>query len=339
MNPTLLELDGAAGGGQILRTALSLSVITGRAFRMKHIRGARPKPGLMRQHLACVKGAAEISSARIMGADIGSTEITFVPKVAQPGSYEFGIGTAGSTGLLLQTLLPVLWRAGGDSELRLRGGTHNPLAPCTDFLRRIYLSVVGRMGFHAELDLVCAGFAPIGGGEAFCRVTPASSLQPLVLLDRGALKGTRLHLLSRGLGELIPQRVWRAVQREFPVDEVTCEDAADGLGQGICCMVEAEFEHHREMFVSFGEMALSSEAVGKRAASAMQQYVQSGVAVGRHTADQLLLPMALAGSGEFTTQGISNHVKTNIAVIEKFLPVKFHIIHLENGRTHLRCES
>ncbi|RUM65268.1 MAG: hypothetical protein DSZ05_06405 [Sulfurospirillum sp.] len=135
----MINIDGQYGGGQILRTALSLSMITGKGFRMKNIRGQRKKCGLMRQHLTCVEAAAEISNASVRGAGVGSTQLSFVPEKVAAGKYHFRIGTAGSTSLLAQTLIPALLQADGDSQVILEGGTHNPLAPSASYLQQIFL--------------------------------------------------------------------------------------------------------------------------------------------------------------------------------------------------------
>ena len=167
-----IQLDGTAGGGQMLRTALSLALVTGQPFRMTNIRGKRPKPGLMRQHLTCVKAACEISDGTADGAEIGSTELVFRAGKPRGGSYQFAIGTAGSTGLLFQTLLPALLHADGPSTLRLEGGTHNPLAPPFEFLDRVFLPALRRIGAEATLSLVQSGFAPVGGGILECQIQP-----------------------------------------------------------------------------------------------------------------------------------------------------------------------
>ena len=169
-----IQLDGAAGGGQMLRTALSLAMVTGQPFRMVNIRGKRPKPGLMRQHLTCVKAACEISDGTADGAEIGSTELVFRAGKVRGGSYHFAIGTAGSTGLLFQTLLPALLHADGPADLRLEGGTHNPMAPPFEFLDRVFLPALRKMGADATLELEQTGFAPVGGGIGNCRVAPCA---------------------------------------------------------------------------------------------------------------------------------------------------------------------
>src|SRR5262245_2007058 len=160
-----ITIDGSAGegGGQILRTALALSLVTARPFRIERIRAGRPKPGLLRQHLTAVQAAAKVGAARISGAEVGSLELTFEPTGLRGGAYDFAVGTAGSATLVLQTLLPALLRAREPSQLTIEGGTHNPYAPPFDFLARTFLPVLRRMGAAIEARLEAPGFYPAGG--------------------------------------------------------------------------------------------------------------------------------------------------------------------------------
>ena len=297
----MIQLDGKDGGGQILRTALSLSMITGKPFHLKNIRGKRPKPGLKRQHLTCVLAAAEISDASTDGAELNSTELIFNPGKIRSGDYHFKIGTAGSTTLLAQTLLPALWMSDQASTLRLEGGTHNPMAPPADFIQRVFLPTVAKMGFNANCELVRHGFAPSGGGEIFLKIDPANKLQPLDLCSRGQLisksiTGTVAHIPSS-----IAEREAKAALRilEWPEDSAEIIEASESSGPGNCFALEITHKNITERITTFGSHNLSAEKVGKAAAKAMNDYLDSGAVVGRNLADQLLLPMALAGSGKF----------------------------------------
>ena len=321
----MISLDGSSGGGQMLRTALSLSMVTGQAFRMVHIRGQRRKPGLMRQHLTCVKAACEISGGTATGAEIGSCELTFHPGRVRGGDYHFAIGTAGSTSLLFQTLLPALLRADAPGTLRLEGGTHNPLAPPFEFLDRVFLPTLHRMGADATLSLVESGFAPAGGGIIESNITPCARFTPCEFHERGELLDLRIRVPIRNLSAAIGQRMLEAALEKLPCTDAAVDPREPGPGRGVCCLVEAAFEHHAELTSNVGEQGITAERVGGRAAKAMHDFIGSGAAVGRHLADQLLLPMALAGSGSFTTMAPDEHVPTNIAVIEKFLPLKFRL--------------
>jgi RNA 3'-terminal phosphate cyclase (ATP) len=327
-----IQLDGTTGGGQMLRTALTLAMITGQPFRMTHIRGKRQKPGLMRQHLTCVKAACEVSDGSVDGAEIGSTEIIFRAGKLRGASYQFAIGTAGSATLLLQTLLPALLHASGPSKLRLEGGTHNPLAPPFEFIDRVFLPALRRMGAEASVSLVQSGFAPAGGGIIECEIQPCSKLIPFELHERGELTSISLRVPIRNLNANIGNRMLAAALAEFPCEDATVELREPGPGRGVCCLYEARFENTAELSSGFGETNVTAERVGRRAAKSLQDFIGSQTPVGRHLADQLLLPMALACGGSFTTMIPDAHVPSNISIIEKFLPVQFQIVQGERGR-------
>lgn len=332
----LIQLDGTTGGGQMLRTALSLAMITGQPFRMTNIRGKRPKPGLMRQHLTCVKAACEISDGTADGAEIGSTELVFRAGRIRGGEHRFAIGTAGSTSLLYQTLLPALLYAEAPSTLRLEGGTHNPMAPPFEFLDQVFLPVLWRMGAEASLTLVESGFAPVGGGVIESKITPCNGLRPLVLEERGELTSLSLRVPTRNLPINIAGRMLEAALAELPCDDATVEIREPGPGRGVCCLYQANFANAVEMTSAFGETNVTAERVGRRAGKLLGDFIGAEVPVGRHLADQLLLPMALAGRGSFLTMAPDDHVPTNISVIEQFLPRRIRVD--EAGRGKWRVE-
>jgi RNA 3'-terminal phosphate cyclase (ATP) len=336
---TMIQLDGADGGGQMLRSALTLAMITGKPFRMTRIRGKRRKPGLMRQHLTCVHAACEISGGTTDGAETGSTELVFRAGAVKPGSYRFAIGTAGSTGLLLQTLLPALWLADGPSTLHLSGGTHNPLAPPFDFLERTYLPALRRLGAHAELRLLETGFAPAGGGAIECAITPCKTFQSIDFTDRGELLSTQLRVPFRNVSPSIALRLLDSARSALPCDDARIHQLPNGPSQGIACLFECSFTHSREIACTFGERGVSGEQVGRRAARLMEDFLQSGASVGRYLADQLLLPLALAGGGRLTTVKPDDHVATNIRIIEAFLPVKFDVAQRTEMLWEIRCSE
>lgn len=334
----ILQLDGSEGGGQMLRSALTLAMVTGQPFRMTNIRGKRRKPGLMRQHLTCVNAAREISGGSTDGAEIGSTELVFRAGAVKPGDYRFAIGTAGSTGLLLQTLLPALAIADGPSTLHLSGGTHNPLAPPFEFLERIYQPALQRMGFHAASRLLQHGFAPAGGGEITCAVSPGGRFVPYDLTEKGKLESTRIRIPFRNLSADIAKRMLDAALKILPCEDARIDQLPDGPGQGVACFIECGFSNTREMSCAFGEMGITAEKVGHRAARMMDGFLTSNAAVGLHLADQVLLPTALAGGGRFTTVNPDDHVTTNIRVIEAFLPVRFEVKAVGNGVHQVSCD-
>ena len=323
----------------MLRTALTLAIVTGQPFRMTNIRGQRSKPGLMRQHLTCVKAACEVSGGIADGADIGSTELVFRAGKLQGASYHFAIGTAGSTTLLLQTLLPALLFADAPSTLRLEGGTHNPMAPPFEFIDRVYLPALRRMGAVADVTLVESGFAPAGGGVIECNIQPCKQLSNIALHDRGELKSSSLRCVIRNLNQNIAERMMKAALKQQACDDSKIDLLEPGPGRGVCCLYQASFENSEEMESACGEMHLTAEKIGLRVGKSLKHFLSSGAAVGRHLADQLLLPIALAGGGSFTTMIPDNHVTSNLEVIEKFLPVKSSIEDLDRGLRMVKIVS
>lgn len=190
---SFIEIDGSKGegGGQILRTALALSAVSGRPFRIHSIRAGRAKPGLMRQHLMCVTAAETICNATVSGAVLSSSSVSFAPSAITHGGRTFSIGTAGSTCLVLQTVLPPLLMSVGRSRIVFIGGTHNPMAPTADFIARAFLPVLQQMGAVVDTQVVRPGFFPAGGGELVLTIEGGRALKPIELLNRGAV--TRPH--------------------------------------------------------------------------------------------------------------------------------------------------
>lgn len=329
----MLTLSGQNGGGQILRSALTLSMITGQPFRLTKIRGGRPKPGLARQHLTCVKAAAEICDGAVDGAEMGSTEIIFHPGKVTGGNYEFAIGTAGSTTLLAQTLLPALWQAENNSSLILQGGTHNPMAPPMNFLERAYLRALKKMGVSIHSELTRFGFVPAGGGEIIFKMEGAQKTQPLDLLERGEEISRHIHCLCAHITGPVAEKETSALLKalDWTEDTVIIEHTQNSDSSGNILAAEIKFAHVTERVSSFGEMRKPSSQVASDVAKMIKNYLSSDAVVGRNLADQLLLPMALAGGGSILTSAPSNHVTTNIAVIESFLPVKFTVTAQDKG--------
>lgn len=338
MKSTLLPLSGEAGGGQLLRSALSLAMITGRGFRMEQIRARRPKPGLMRQHLACVKAAAEISGADVSGAALGSTDLHFQPGRITGGDHAFAIGSGGSTSLVLQTLLPALLHADSASTLRIEGGTHNPLAPPFEFIDRCYLPVLARMGVKATVALERHGFMQAGGGRLVATVKPLKKWKKLKLVERGEPRDKRGIVVQAHLPADIAEREIAAAARvlEWPTDRFSIEEVRESSGPGNAILLETSFENVTEISTGVARMGKSAESVAAGAAKGLRGYLASLAPVGVHLADQLLLPMALAGGGLFHTRAISDHTRTNVDLIEQFLPVRFVIAEASPGVKSVR---
>lgn len=321
----MIQIDGSLGegGGQVLRTALALALVSGQPFRLEKIRAGRAKPGLLRQHLTAVQAAARIGAARVEGAVLGSTSLVFEPGAIRPGNYHFDIGTAGSTTLVLQTILPPLLAAGGPSRLTLVGGTHNGLAPPFDFLARTFLPLLNRLGPAVAATLERPGFFPAGGGRLTAEIQPAPRLSPLCLGERGALRQQWARVLIAGLPPAIAGRECQVLRQRLGWPEECCriEVLNPAWGPGNIVLAGLEFEHVTEVFSAVGERGVKAEAVAGKAAAAALDYLAAGAPVGEHLADQLLLPLALAGSGSFRTGPLSSHFTTNLETIRRFLPV------------------
>jgi|SRR6185369_10227286 len=330
-----LHIDGSRGegGGQVLRTSLALSMITGTPVRIDNIRARRAKPGLMRQHLTALQAAARISNAEVEGDAVGSKEIVFKPSAVTPGDHHFAIGTAGSTTLILQTVLPALILASGPSRLILEGGTHNPMAPPFEFLDRAFLPLLRRMGPSVDVTLERAGFYPAGGGRLSVTVTPAAKLQGFDLLERGEIRNRRGTVLLANLAGHIADREVQTLGRLTSWDPASFEiRRVDSAGPGNAVLLELESEAVTEVFTAIGEIGVSAEAVAERVMKEMRTYLAANVPVGEHLADQLLLPLALAGSGSYRTLPLSLHAKTQIELIPEFLDVRFEVVEEEGGR-------
>ncbi|GGM15035.1 RNA 3'-terminal phosphate cyclase [Pseudomonas asuensis] len=334
-----LHLDGSIGGGQILRSALSLSMITGRPFSIINIRAKRSRPGLLRQHLTAVQAAAAICDATLEGAELGTLNLHFRPGAIKGGDYEFAISTAGSCVLVLQTVLPALLRAPAPSRLRLKGGTHNPAAPPVDFLQKAWLPLLRQMGADVKLDLVRHGFAPAGGGEITVAIQPGE-LRPLVLDTRGPLISQQAQALVAGLPESIGRRELNQIAQRLNWSSDMLHNIllSTAQGPGNVVLLEQRYEAVTEVFAAFGQSRVRAEHVANQAVDELLVFERSGAAVGEHLADQLLLPLVLAGSGRFTCLNASEHLKSNAEVIQQFCPVRILIEPLEGECHQVRLE-
>jgi RNA 3'-terminal phosphate cyclase (ATP) len=332
----MLQLDGSQGegGGQILRSALALSIVTGRPFHIRKIRAGREKPGLRPQHLTAVKSAAEICGGRVAGAAVGSRDLTFEPGDLKPGEYEIDIGTAGSTTLVLQTILPPLLTAAGPSRIVLTGGTHNPFAPPFDFLERSFIPVLNRMGPQIALHLERVGFAPKGRGRMSVDITPAARLTPIELTECGKPVERRVRAVVAGLQRHIAEREIQTACEvlDWPIETGIVEELPADVGPGNVVHVEITCPGVTEVCTSFGSKGVRAEVVAQNAATEAARYLQARVPVGEHLADQLLLPFALAGGGCFLTVAPSLHFETNVDVVQQFLEIDIARREVEEDR-------
>lgn len=333
-----IEIDGGEGegGGQILRTSLALSLVTGRPIRVRRIRAGRRKPGLLRQHLTAVLAARDVGRARVSGAELGSTEIAFEPAGVRPGRHRFAVGTAGSVSLVLQTILPALWSAAEPSEIEIEGGTHNPTAPPFDFLARVFLPALERLGPRVSGELLRHGFFPAGGGSARFSVAPAP-LRPAEWLEAGAPVSRRARALVANLPRGIAERELEVVRGKlgWPEEALAVEEISTSIGPGNVVMLELANEHATELVTGFGAPDVRAEHVAGDAVEQARRWIAARVPVGVHLADQLVLPLALAGGGRFRTLALSRHARTQIELVRRFVAVRVEAIEEPGGATRV----
>jgi RNA 3'-terminal phosphate cyclase (ATP) len=319
----MIKIDGSIGegGGQILRSSLSLSMVTGKPFTIINLRAGRQKPGLSMQHLMAVKAATAISNAEVKGDFLGSRDLIFKPWKLSPQEYIFDIGTAGSATLLLQTLLPPLLTAEGPLKLNLMGGTHNPFAPPFDFIQKTYLELIKKMGPQINTKLDTYGFYPAGGGAFEVQISPSKDLQPLEILERGKLQEINCWGIVSKLPIEIARNEVQLISKNLPVNSGTFFEV-DSPGPGNIIMIEIKSKNITEIFTGFGERGVYHEVVAQNVIKMAKHYLHGVVPVGKFLADQLLVPMAISGGGKFRTLNPTLHTLTSIEIINKFMNLK-----------------
>jgi len=342
---THIHIDGSQGegGGQVLRSSLALSLVTGRPFTIDRIRANRAKPGLMQQHLTAVRAAAEVGGCDVSNANVGSIRLDFRPDKVRGGDYTFNVGTAGSATLVLQTVLPALMLAEEPSTLTLRGGTHNPMAPPFDFLQRVYLPLVERLGPTIKTTLVQHGFYPAGGGEFRVTITPVNKLSNLELMQRGEIVQQKGKILLARLPKHIAEREKDTLLQntDLPEESIQIETVTSSNGPGNAVMLEVMSENVTELFTGFGEIKVSAEAVAQKALDQYQEYLAADVPVGKYLADQLMLPLSIAawlGSGQsvFRTLQLTQHSRTHIDILRRFLEIDIEVENVNDKQMEVR---
>lgn len=339
MSRSDIEIDGrmGEGGGQVIRTSLSLAATLGRPVTLRNIRAGRKRTGLLRQHRSALRAVRDITGGHVEGDALGSSEARFVPgDRVSGGHYHVSIGSAGSTMLVLQTALPPLLFADGPSVLTLQGGTHNPAAPPFDMVDRSFLPSLAAMGAEVEMELVRPGYYPAGGGEVRVHVQPVREARRFQRLERGPLRSKRCQIHVSGLPDTVAEREWKAFQKKahWTRDTLEIVQARRGYGTGNVAM--AHVTHGTDgacsTFTSFGARERSSETVGKRLAVDLLDFLGGEAAVDEHLADQLMLPLALLAGGSYRTGRLSSHAATNMEVINLFLPGAVAAEPEEDGR-------
>jgi RNA 3'-phosphate cyclase len=322
----MIELDGSfgEGGGQILRTSLALALVTGKPFHLRNVRAGRPKPGLQPQHLMSVRAAASIGQASLRGAALGSTDLVFEPGAVVAGTYHFAIGTAGATGLVLQTVcLPLALRGAVSSTVTVQGGTHVTTSPCFHFLDTTWRAYLERLGLRLKLRLVRPGFYPRGGGLVEARIEPCAGLRPLRLSERGPIARVTGFSAVAGLPTDIARRhARRAVHRlrSAGLPAALDEQNWDG-GPGTVLAVQLDTAPAPTLFFGLGARGKPAERVADEAVDQVVDFLKAEpAAVDLHSADQIVLPLALAEeASEYTVTAVTAHLTTNIAVIRHFV--------------------
>lgn len=325
----MIIIDGSEGegGGQVLRYACALSLLTGEPFRIDNIRGGREKPGLMRQHVTAIEAACAIGGAECTGLAVGSDSIGFRPGRVMPGDYHFAVGTAGSTGLVLQTILVPLMLADAPSHLVIEGGTHAMAAPPFEFIERTLFPIINRMGPTVSARLVRHGFFPRGGGRIEIDIVPAP-LRAIACIARGSAGPVQATAVIAGIPFDVAERELQAAAKilaDWPADAFTTRQLPADQGPGNALLIEARFDQVTEVMSAFGKLGLPAERLATTAAKRMAGYLASDAFAGPYLQDQLLLPMALARGGAFTTVKLSGHSNTATALIARFTAVRFRV--------------
>lgn len=332
----VISIDGAfgEGGGQIIRSSLALSLVTGKPFRVFNVRARREKPGLQRQHLTAVLAAAEVGRAKTDGAHVGSRELTFVPGETVAGEYSFRIGTAGSATLVAQTILPPLTLLKEPSVVTIEGGTHNAHAPPFEFLEKCFIPLVNRTGARARIELARYGFYPPGGGRIDLLIEPGDEPRRLELEGTGEIRKRIARALVVKLRPSVGERMLETVENSlgFAGEQLRLETTTNALSPNVVLTVEIERENLTEIFTGVGERGVRAETIAERVCDEVSRYLKIGAPVGEHLADQLLIPLSLARGGSYVTGPPSLHTKTNIEIVRKFLPVEISAKRLTGER-------
>ncbi len=328
METVFIDGSSGEGGGQILRTSLTLSCITSKAVHIENIRAARRNPGLARQHLSCVRAARQICNGQCTGAELGSQVLDFQPGPVQSGNYSFDIGSAGSASLVVQTILPALFLADKPSTVTVTGGTHNPLAPPFDFLRESFLPAIAAGGFKADCELTKHGFFPAGGGKMIFQIQPRQQNAEHAINFCEPSEKSQIH--ARIYTAMLPENIAKRQRKllldsKLDIEKIEHIEATDSDGPGNCVMLRLSGSDKTTVFTAFGMRGKPSQKVVGNVVGLAKNFLAGGAAIDRFLADQLLIYLAISKKGCFTTNELSSHLLTNIETINKFLPLDFDI--------------
>ena len=319
MTAETIEIDGrmGEGGGQILRTGLTLALLQGRPLSIRNIRHKRPKPGLLRQHLTCVQAAQAISQGTTRGAQLRSETLAFEPGPVQGGEYHFDVGSSGSTTLVFQTVLLPLLQTNEASTLHFTGGTHNPWAPPLTFVEEVFLPLLRQMGANVSIETGRWGYHPAGGGQWTAHIRP-STLSPVTLLDRPALTDSRVTAYISNIRLDVAKR---ELARYRELDPATGSQTGIAHPEALCAgnllSHTLDFGDFKAQFSQLGQHRVRAETIAERLAQQVTDYLSHPVTLCEHLTDQIMLPMLVAGGGSFSTRSLSLHASTNRDLIEQ----------------------
>ena len=342
MNKKMKIIDGSQGegGGQILRSTLALSMCTGTPVRIENIRAGRRKTGLLRQHLACVRASKEITNAKVIGNELGSSIVEFRPGVIKAGTYDFAIGSAGSTSLLFQTVLPALLMADGESIVSFSGGTHNDLAPSFDFIKHCFIPALASINLDIKAELNAYGFMPNGGGKWTATIQPIKGMTALNMMSIGKIQSRQAVVTQSGVSRSVAERELGRIKKKLQwADDDLRINQVDSIGPGNVVSLRVSDGKINEVIDVVGAKQLTAERVAGRAIVSMKRYLKSRAAVGEYLCDQLLLPLALGNGGQFTTLKPSLHTETNIDVIKMFVDCDIQINKISDDLFEVRVKK
>lgn len=331
MHGEIIKIDGSfgEGGGQILRTAISLSAVTKKPFEIYNIRANRKVPGLSHQHLQAVNSTAQICNAEVVGNQLRSTDLKFFPGETQAGTYHFNIGTAGSVSLVLQTIFYPLSLANKPSSITIVGGTHVTHSPCVDYLKQQWLFFLKKIGFNAEIQTLKAGFYPRGGGEILVKINPSNPQYPLRINDRGKLIQVEGLSTVSNLDVNIAQRQQLQAKKrllEYNIPHEISLSEIPSCGKGTMLLLVGKFEYSQCCYFSLGAIGKRAETVADEACNEFFCFLKTRGVIDEYLADQLIIPLALTkGTSQFVTPRISQHLLTNIEIVKLFLPVTIDV--------------
>lgn len=344
-NSTLIEIDGSLGegGGQVLRSALTLSLLVQKPFRIRNIRGRRKNPGLRAQHLASVQAAAAVGEAQLKGDQLNSQELTFRPSGLKAGEYRFEIGTAGSCSLVLQTIFLPLALAGSRSELVITGGTHVAWSPTYDYVDRVWLPALKLLGYPAEIRMPKAGFYPKGGGRIEVSVSPGRSGRGFNPDRESASSGFTGVSLSSNLPEQVAERQRRRMLEKLEASGLPAQVEVlrpGSVGRGSAVLIAGSRHRDHFGFSALGAKGKPAETVADEAIDQLLSFLRSDAQVDRYLADQLLIPLSVAGeASQFSVERATQHLSTNAEIVRQFLDAEISISEPnEGGRARVQVK-